>query len=150
MESKRWAARTGIQSMEQIMASKISAGILLFRRLDGGLEFYLGHPGGPFFKKKDAGWWSIPKGLVEEGEDPVDAALREFEEETGISLNKKDLVPLGEVKQKGGKVVHAWACEWTKKEDPPSQPSNTFEMEWPPKSGKKAEFPELDRTAFFD
>jgi predicted NUDIX family NTP pyrophosphohydrolase len=122
-----------------------SAGILGFRRTRDFLEVLLVHPGGPFFAKKDAGAWSIPKGLIE-GDDPLAEAKREFTEETGFTISG-DAIPLGSIRQKGGKVVHAWAAEgdW----DLADFRSNTFEMEWPPRSGKKQRFPEVDKAAWF-
>jgi len=128
---------------------KISAGILLYRKGKSEIEVLLVHPGGPFFARKDAGAWSIPKGEVEEGESEenyLDRAKREFNEETGFVL-EGDFVPLGHVKQKGGKVVHAFAIEGTC--DAKVIKSNTFEVEWPPHSGAKKEFPEVDRAAWF-
>ena len=109
------------------------------------MEVMLVHPGGPFWMKKDAGAWSLPKGEVGSGEDPLKAAKREFEEETGVHP-QGELLPLPEVAQKGGKIVRAWAFEGDC--DPASIKSNTFTMEWPPRSGKKQEFPEIDRAAF--
>src|SRR5438105_1670672 len=119
---------------------KRSAGILLFRSTNAQLEIFLVHPGGPFWSKKDSGAWSIPKGEYSE-EDPLAAAKREFEEETGVAI-AGDFLPLGEVKQPGGKVVQAWALEHDL--DPTSIRSNTFKMEWPPGSGSIREFPEVD------
>ena len=104
------------------------------------------HPGGPFWKKRDLGAWSIPKGEYGRGEDPLGVAIREFEEETGVQL-RGEFQPLGEVVQKGGKIVAAWAIEGDL--DPATINSNTFEVEWPPKSGRKAVFPEVDRAAWF-
>jgi predicted NUDIX family NTP pyrophosphohydrolase len=118
----------------------------MFRRSQG-LELFLVHPGGPFFRKKDEGAWSIPKGEVQEGSDPLAAALREFSEETGVSPPGGDLVPLGEIRQKGGKRVVAWAIEGDL--DPTLVKSNTFELEWPPRSGRRQRFPEVDRAGFF-
>jgi predicted NUDIX family NTP pyrophosphohydrolase len=106
------------------------------------------HPGGPFWARRDAGAWSIPKGEHREGEDPRACALREFEEETGTALPPGELVELGSVRQKGGKTVRAWAAEGDLDAD--SVRSNTFTMEWPPRSGRTAEFPEIDRAAWFD
>ncbi len=126
---------------------KISAGILLYRRHDGLLQVLLVHPGGPFWSKKDEGAWTIPKGEVADGEELLQTALREFEEETGVKPIGK-LIPLTPIKQKAGKTVHAWAVEGNL--DPSAVKSNTFKMEWPPKSGKYAEFPEIDRAEFFD
>ena len=119
----------------------------MYRRRGGELEVFLVHPGGPFFAKKDEGAWSIPKGEIEEGDDALTTALREFREETGIEPSG-DLTDLGTVKQKGGKMVHAWAFEGDYNEDRPIR-SNTFSMEWPPRSGKRREFPEVDKAAFF-
>ena len=128
--------------------SKSSAGLLMFRRqANGTLQFLLVHPGGPFFKNKDTGNWSIPKGEVIAGEDLLTAAIREFEEETG-SRPTGDFIQLSPVTQKSGKIVHAWAVEGNI--DPTSIQSNTFEMEWPPRSGKRVAFPEVDRAEFFD
>jgi predicted NUDIX family NTP pyrophosphohydrolase len=118
----------------------------MFRRRPG-LELLLVHPGGPFFRNKDEGAWSIPKGEVEEGAEPLAAALREFSEETGAAAPEGELVPLGEIRQKGGKRVVAWAIEGDF--DPTSVNSNSFEMEWPPRSGRKEQFPEIDRAEFF-
>lgn len=128
---------------------KISAGLLACRMRGGVPEVLLVHPGGPFFARKDDGAWSIPKGLVDGGEDLLAAARRETAEETGlVADDHARFVPLGQVAQKGGKVVHAWAFAGDC--DPESIVSNTFEMEWPPRSGKRASFPEVDRAAFFD
>lgn len=128
------------------MAAKRSAGILLFRRTGGETEFLLVHPGGPFWAKKDAGAWSIPKGQIEDDEEPRACALRELEEELGNApgLDPEQLIELGSIKQKAGKVVEAWAAEADF--DPAALASNTFEMEWPPRSGKQEEFPEVDRA----
>lgn len=125
---------------------KQSAGILLFRQGGGDLEFFLVHPGGPFFAKKDAGWWTIPKGEPAEGEELLAAAIREFAEETGISLSGH-FIPLQSIKQKGGKMVHCWALEGDL--DATAITSNTFEIEWPPRSGKKKQFPEIDKAGWF-
>jgi predicted NUDIX family NTP pyrophosphohydrolase len=124
-----------------------SAGLLLYRGAGERLEVLLVHPGGPFWQRKDAGAWSIPKGLVDPGEDPLAAARREFAEETGATADGP-ATPLGVVTQKGGKVVHAWGVLGDL--DPGAIASNTFEMEWPPRSGKRATFPEIDRAAWFD
>jgi predicted NUDIX family NTP pyrophosphohydrolase len=124
--------------------AKQSAGILLYRRKNEQLEVLLVHPGGPFWAKKDWGAWSIPKGEYE-AEDPLSAAKREFEEETGFMVTGEALA-LGQQKQKGGKVIDAWAAEGDL--DPEQLRSNTFEMEWPPKSGKRQRFPEIDRAAW--
>jgi predicted NUDIX family NTP pyrophosphohydrolase len=127
---------------------KRSAGILLYRRTGERLEVLLVHPGGPFWARRDAGAWSIPKGEYGDDEDPRACALREFEEETGTALPATELVDLGTVKQKGGKLVTAWATEGDLDAD--AIRSNTFAMEWPPRSGRKAEFPEIDRAGWFD
>jgi predicted NUDIX family NTP pyrophosphohydrolase len=127
--------------------SRISAGILMYRLREGTLQVLLAHPGGPFFQNKDEGAWSIPKGEVESAEDLLECAKREFAEELGVTVSEP-YIPLTPVKQKGGKVVHAWACVGDC--DPNSFVSNTFSMEWPPRSGQQKEFPEVDRTAFFD
>jgi predicted NUDIX family NTP pyrophosphohydrolase len=125
----------------------VSAGILLYRRGGARIEVLLVHPGGPFWRRKDTGAWSIAKGEIAEGEDLLAAALREFHEETGFAAGGT-AVPLGRVRQTGGKVVHAWAVEGDA--DPAALESNTFEMEWPPRSGRRQSFPEVDRAAWFD
>jgi predicted NUDIX family NTP pyrophosphohydrolase len=125
---------------------KQSAGILLYRLTDGLLQVFLVHPGGPFFRNKDNGAWSIPKGEYIEGEEPLAAAQREFEEEIGQLITGK-FIKLQPVKQKSGKVVHAWAVEGDI--DHENIVSNIFEIEWPPKSGKKTSFPEIDRAGWF-
>jgi predicted NUDIX family NTP pyrophosphohydrolase len=125
-----------------------SAGILLYRRRQGALEVLLVHPGGPAWAKRDAGAWSIPKGEYGDGEDPRAVALREFEEETGQRPPTDGFVALGEVRQKGGKVVSAWAAPGDL--DPAGIISNTFTLEWPPRSGARREFPEVDRAGWFD
>ena len=124
-----------------------SAGILMFRRLLGKLEVLLVHPGGPFFVNKDAGAWSIPKGEPNPGEDLLAAAKREFAEETGVEPRGEFLV-LTPVKQKSGKIVHAWAVKGDF--DTTQLKSNTCQIEWPPRSGKRIEIPEIDRAEFFD
>jgi predicted NUDIX family NTP pyrophosphohydrolase len=124
---------------------KVSAGILLFRHRPAGVEVMLVHPGGPFWAKKDLGAWSIPKGLVDEGEDPFAAAKREFLEETGMVVDG-EFVDLGAHKQPG-KTIVAWACEGDF--DPASLKSNPFSLEWPPRSGRTAEFPEVDQAAWY-
>jgi predicted NUDIX family NTP pyrophosphohydrolase len=129
------------------MATKRSAGILLHRRRDGAHEVLLVHPGGPFWAKKDAGAWSIPKGEYQDGEEPRAAALREFAEELGTPPPDGELVALGEVRQRSGKVVTAWALAGDADAD--VMRSNTFTMEWPPRSGEMREFPEVDRAAWF-
>src|SRR5512134_1167298 len=128
--------------------SRISAGILLYRYRDGVLEVLIGHPGGPYFAKKDEGYWSIPKGEVEEGEELLAVALREFEEETGspVRAAADSLIPLGDIVQKGGKRVVAWAAEGDL--DPSNAVSNTFPIEWPPRSGRFMDVPEIDRVAW--
>jgi predicted NUDIX family NTP pyrophosphohydrolase len=132
------------------MATPRSAGILLFRRRDGEVQFLLVHPGGPFWAKKDAGAWSIPKGQIEDEEEPRACAIRELEEELGQppELDPERLLELGSIRQKAGKVVEAWAAEADF--DPTVLASNTFAMEWPPRSGKRQEFPEVDRAEWFD
>jgi len=132
------------------MATPRSAGILLFRRDDGKVRFLLVHPGGPFWAKKDAGAWTIPKGGIEGEEEPRACAIRELEEELGAApaLDPDALIGLGRVKQKAGKVVEAWAAE--AEFDPAALASNTFAMEWPPRSGSRQEFPEVDRAEWFD
>jgi predicted NUDIX family NTP pyrophosphohydrolase len=124
-----------------------SAGLLLYRR-SVGLEVFLVHPGGPFFAKRDDGWWTVPKGLVDRDEDPLAAARREFAEETGFALPAgAEFIDLGSVRQKGGKVVRAWAVEGDC--EPALLRSNTVTLEWPPRSGRRRDFPEVDRGAFF-
>jgi len=125
---------------------KISAGILLYRRRLGEVEVFLVHPGGPFWAKKDLGAWSLPKGEIEEGEDPLAAALRELREETGFEL-AGDFRPLPARRQPSGKTILAWAIEGDC--DPAELRSATFSMEWPPRSGKRQDFPEVDRGAWF-
>ena len=127
------------------MPKKTSAAILLYRRRDG-LEVFLVHPGGPFWAKKDLGAWSLPKGELDEGEDPLAAAKREFTEETGFPIDG-ELHPLTPLRQPSGKTIVAWAVEGDC--DPAALRSNTFSMEWPPKSGKRQEFTEVDRGAWF-
>jgi predicted NUDIX family NTP pyrophosphohydrolase len=130
--------------------AKISAGLLMYRGLtERGVspEVLLVHPGGPFWRNKDDGAWTIPKGEVESGEDLLAAAIREFTEETGLTP-VEPFRPLGQVRHKSGKIIHAWAFEGDC--HPIEVRSNTFELEWPPKSGRKQEFPEIDRAEFFD
>jgi predicted NUDIX family NTP pyrophosphohydrolase len=124
----------------------VSAGLLMFRERDGRIELFLVHPGGPLFARKDAGVWTIPKGLVDDGEEPLDAAVREFTEETGITPAGPYL-PLTPVRQKSGKTVAAWAFRGD--HDPASIVSNTFELEWPRRSGRWLTVPEIDRAGFF-
>jgi predicted NUDIX family NTP pyrophosphohydrolase len=142
---------------------KQSAGILLYRRRDLGngtesgseisLEVFLAHPGGPFWAKKDAGAWTIPKGEYEDGEEPLAAALREFEEETGFgqiaAMAREKFVALGSVRQASGKIVKAWAAELDFELDAAKVKSNTCEIEWPPRSGRRIVVPEVDRAAWF-
>jgi predicted NUDIX family NTP pyrophosphohydrolase len=124
----------------------VSAGLLLFRRRDGRLEVLLAHPGGPFWTHRDAGAWTIPKGMVGPDEDLLAAARREFAEETGLRPDGPFL-PLGSVRQKGGKVIHGWACAGDA--DAAGLTSNTTSVEWPPGSGKSIEVPEVDRCGWF-
>lgn len=126
---------------------RISAGLLMYRIKNGATEFLLAHPGGPYFVNKDEGAWSIPKGEPDADEDLFVTAQREFEEETGLKPTGP-FIPLQPIKQKGGKIVHAWAFEGDC--DPTTLKSNTFTMEWPPHSGQQQEFPEIDRAEFFD
>ena len=125
---------------------KTSAALLMYRVRDGELEFLLVHPGGPFWMRKDAGAWTVPKGEVEAGEDLLTTARREFEEELGLKP-EGSFTELTPVQQKGGKIVHAWAFEGDC--DPDKIKSNSFTMEWPPRSGRTQKFPEVDRAAFF-
>jgi len=131
------------------MTRPTSAGILLYRRgADGGpIEVLLAHPGGPWFATKDAGHWSIPKGEADGDEPLLDVARREFSEETGHPVPEAATIELGSIVQKGGKIVHAWAVEGDL--DPDAAHSNLFETEWPPRSGRRASFPEIDRVAWF-
>jgi predicted NUDIX family NTP pyrophosphohydrolase len=129
------------------MATRTSAGILLYRRRGGALEVLLAHPGGPFFRTKDEGHWTIPKGEVDPGEALVAVARREFEEETGHPPPEGKLLDLGSIVQKGGKVVYAWALEGDL--DAAASVSNTFELVWPPGSGRLQVFPEIDRVEWF-
>ena len=127
---------------------KESAGILLYRVRDGAIEVFLVHPGGPFWKNKDEGAWTIPKGEPDPGEEPLAAAIREFAEETGTALAAAgDFRPLPSIRQAGGKHVQAWAIAGDL--DPAALVSNDFEMEWPPRSGKRGRFAEIDRGAWF-
>lgn len=127
--------------------ANLSAGLLMFDDADGPLAVLLVHPGGPFFRNKDDGFWSLPKGLPLPGEDLQTAALREFQEETGLVADPP-LFDLGEVRQKGGKQVHAWACRGKLPQGFVLQ-CNTFEMPWPPRSGRMQTFPEVDRAEMF-
>jgi predicted NUDIX family NTP pyrophosphohydrolase len=131
---------------EKNMPKKNTAGILMYRYRGPMIEVFLVHPGGPFWTKKDAGSWSVPKGQIDENEDPLDAARREFEEETGFAVDG-DFTRLEPVKQAGGKVVHTWAIEGDCNAE--AIKSNMFSMEWPPRSGKRQEFPEVDRAGWF-
>ena len=126
---------------------KQSAGILIYKKTESGVEVLLGHPGGPFWAKKDTGAWSIPKGEYTEDEDPLTAAKREFQEEIGQLAPNGDYLELGEAKRKDGKTIRAWAVQANI--DASAISSNTFEIEWPPKSGKKQKFPEIDKAAWF-
>lgn len=125
----------------------LSSGLLLFRRTGATLEIFLAHPGGPFWARRDSGAWTIPKGLVDEGEDLLDAARREFREETGI-VARPPFISLGSIRQKAGKTVHAWA--WEGDADANAITSNTTSVEWPRGSGKSMTFPEVDRCEWFD
>lgn len=128
---------------------KLSAGLLPYRLIDDESQVLLVHPGGPFWRGKDEGAWSIPKGEYEAGEDPLAAAKREFEEETGtaIAASPEAFLPLTSLKQPSGKIISAWAIEADF--DPSTLRSNTFQMEWPPHSGKLHDFPEVDRAGWF-
>jgi predicted NUDIX family NTP pyrophosphohydrolase len=129
------------------MPSRVSAGLLMYRIKEGLLQIFLAHPGGPLYQNKDEGHWTIPKGEPPENENLQDTAIREFEEETGIKP-QGPFIELGSIRQKGGKVVYGWAFEG---DHDPLQPirSNTFEMQWPPGSGRMQSFPEVDRAQFF-
>jgi predicted NUDIX family NTP pyrophosphohydrolase len=129
------------------MSHRLSAGLLMYRRCHNRLEVLLVHPGGPFFRNKDAGAWTIPKGEPNEGEDLLAVAIREFQEETGLTPQPPYL-PLDPIRQKAGKLVHAWAFEGNC--DPAAIVSNTFTIPWPPRSGKFRTFPEVDQAEFFD
>lgn len=125
----------------------ISAGLLLYRLTPAGPEVLLVHPGGPFWAGRDLGSWSVPKGGVDEGEDLLAAARREFAEETGFAIGAAEALPLGEIRQRSGKRVHAWAVRGDA--DPATLTSNTFELEWPLRSGRLQTFPEVDRAEWF-
>ena len=127
-----------------VTKQKRSSGLLMYRRGPRGLEVFLAHPGGPYWVKKDA--WTIPKGECEPGEDALDAALREFQEETGFEP-QGPFIALGEIRQRSGKIVTAWAFEGDR--DPAELRSNTCTIEWPPRSGRKLEIPEVDRGEWF-
>jgi predicted NUDIX family NTP pyrophosphohydrolase len=126
--------------------TRTSAGLLLYRRREGALEVFLVHPGGPFWARKDAGAWSIPKGEIDQAEEPLAVAKREFTEETGFRA-EGDFQPLAPITQAGGKTVQAWAVEGDC--DPANLRSNVFSIEWPPRSGRQKSFPEVDRAAWF-
>ncbi len=128
------------------MAKKQSAGVILYRFREEGLGIFLVHPGGPFFKNKDEGSWSIPKGEFQDDENPLDGAKREFEEETGVKLFG-DFIELIPIKQKGGKIIYAWASRGDIDAD--NIISNSFSIQWPPKSNKLVTFPEIDKAAWF-
>jgi predicted NUDIX family NTP pyrophosphohydrolase len=130
------------------VAAKRSAGILLFRQVDPGIEVLLGHMGGPWWARRDAGGWSVPKGEYEPGEQPEAAARREFHEELGVAVPAGQLIDLGEVRQRSGKVVTVWAIEG--EFDPADLLPGTFELEWPTGSGRIQQFPELDRVDWLD
>ena len=125
---------------------QVSAGLVMYRKSGSSVKIFLVHPGGPFWAKKEEGAWSIPKGLVQEDEDKLEAAKREFAEETSI-VPSGPFIDLGQIRQKSGKLVYAWAFAGNC--DPPSIKSNTFTLEWPPRSGRMSEFPEIDRGEFF-
>lgn len=125
-----------------------SAGLLLYRQRDGKRQVLLVHPGGPFWQKRDEGVWSIPKGELAENETGIDVARREFQEEVGVPAPDGELTALGAVTQAGGKIVHAWALAGDV--EVTTLTSNTFELEWPPRSGKMQQFPEVDRAEWFD
>ena len=129
------------------MAAK-SAGILIFRTINGHTEFLLAHPGGPYWKNKQAGAWTIPKGEIHDGEEPINAAIRELEEETGLEVERDKLIDLGTVKQKGGKVVYGFGYR-TKMDKIPPVSCNKVEIEWPPKTGRIQLYPEIDDLRFF-
>jgi predicted NUDIX family NTP pyrophosphohydrolase len=129
-----------------VKSPQTSAGLLLFRRTSGTLELFLAHPGGPFWQGREAGAWTIPKGLAEPEEDLLAAACREFEEETGVKP-LGPFIPLGSVRQKAGKVIHAWG--WEGEADPSTVTSNSMKTEWPRGSGRWLTFPEVDRCAWF-
>ena len=137
----------GCTNIRLVPMPRVSAGLLMYRIHDGTLQLLLAHPGGPFFKNKDDGAWSIPKGEIEPGEDLLAAARREFEEETGVTPTGP-FISLTPVKQKGGKIVHAWA--WEGDAEPSEVTSNSARIEWPPGSGRWITYPEVDRCAWFD
>lgn len=126
---------------------RVSAGLLMYRIRNDRVEVFLAHPGGPYFRNKDDGHWTIPKGEINKGEELLETAIREFSEEVGLEPHGP-YVGIGSITQKGGKIVHAWAFEGDRDEATPHV-CNTFKMEWPPLSGRFQEFPEIDRVAFF-
>lgn len=128
-------------------ATAESAGLILYRKSRPGLEIFLAHPGGPFWQRRDAGAWTIPKGAVEQGETLLAAACREFQEETSI-IPQSPYLPLGSIRQKAGKIIHAWA--WEGDADPARIVSNSMKTEWPRGSGRWISYPEIDRCAWFD
>lgn len=131
------------------MPSRVSAGLVIYRIRNGGLEVFLAHPGGPFFAHRDEGVWTIPKGELEPNEEHLSTAIREVKEEVGFEINPaSEFIALGSIRQKGGKIVHAWGVEQDCN-DPIQCKSNEFKMEWPVGSGKWKSFPEVDRAAFF-
>lgn len=143
------AERRGLEGSEARLTGmpKPSAGLLLFRRRGESVEVLLAHPGGPLWSKRDAGVWSVPKGEIEAGEEPFAVARREFHEETGHEPPAGECLDLGEIRQKSGKRVVAWACEGDL--DPTTAVSNTFPLEWPPGSGNWIDVPEVDRVEWF-
>jgi predicted NUDIX family NTP pyrophosphohydrolase len=141
-----WVHNSSMPFKRQFLM-KQSAGLLLYRIREGSVEVFLVHPGGPYWTKKDSAGWSIPKGEFEEDEDPLQAALREFTEETGLDIPQGEPLPLKPVKQSGYKQVHAWYLRGDL--DAAAINSNTFELEWPPKSGRKKIFPEVDKAGWF-
>jgi predicted NUDIX family NTP pyrophosphohydrolase len=144
------AERGGLEGPQARVTAmpKPSAGLLLYRRRGDGVEVLLAHPGGPLWTKRDAGAWSVPKGEIEPGEEAFAVARREFMEETGHEAPAGECLALGEIRQKSGKLVVAWACEGDL--DPATTVSNTFPLEWPPGSGDWIDVPEVDRVAWFD
>ena len=144
-KSNPWYSRNPLLEYEM---SRTSAGLLMFRNRDGRLEVLLAHPGGPIYRNKDDGVWTIPKGEIDSGEDLLRRARIEFEEEVGIPAEGADWIDLGWIKQKGGKTVHAWAFEGDLPDSFQCR-SNMFKMEWPPRSGKMQNFPEVDEACFF-
>ena len=137
----------GFHLRHAMKRERISAGLLMYRVRQGHLEVFLAHPGGPIFRNKDYGYWTIPKGEIQDGEDLLGTAKREFQEEVGIEPHG-EFLPLGSIRQKGGKIVHGWGFsgDWTEEH---KHVCNTFSMEWPPGSGRIQRFPEIDRVGFF-